>query len=86
MSIRQRSVALPWITGGTLKKFSSKADLNSQGFNTLLGNALPSAKGLDQLLKKGVKLLDSCSVFYAPAEDQCHRAVSVRPIPDGELS
>ena len=40
------------------------ADLNSQGFNTLLGNTLPSAKGLDQLLKKGVKLLDSGSVFY----------------------
>ena len=41
-----------------------RANLNSLGFNTLLGNTLPTKKGLDQCLKYGTKLLDSGSVFY----------------------
>ena len=41
-----------------------RANLNSLGFNTLLGNTLPTEKILDQCLKYGTKLLDSGSVFY----------------------
>ena len=42
----------------------AKGQLNQLGFNTLLGNTLPTAKLLDSNLQKNVKLLDSGSVFY----------------------
>jgi len=43
---------------------SKELPLERQGFNTVLGNTLPSRANLNQLLARNLKLLDSGSVYY----------------------
>ena len=43
---------------------SHKLPIERHGFNTVLGNTLPSRGFLNQLLRRNLKLLDSGSVYY----------------------